>query len=377
MRSLSVSLGAMVLWCGAAFGATEADATMTDAAVRFLLTQQHDNGGFGEIPGEGAGEVGITAIVAKSLAEVPPRLEEEVAPTLERAVEFLMAHQQADGSFLQGRSGIPTYRTAVVIMALAAIDRERFAEDIQRAAEWLVSAQIDEGEGLDEGDIRYGGFFYGPLGQGGQGRRGPGGADLSNTHMALAALRDAGISGDDPVFQKVVTFVRRCQNSSEINDGVGFQPSDDGGFVYNPVTRDPSETRPSYAGMTYAGLLSLSYAGVSADDPSVQAALDWIHSHYTLEENSGLGTRAEESQAGLYYYYYTFAKCLRHMDTETVDTASGERRWARDLYDALAARQREDGSFVNSNGQWWENNPVLVTAYSVSAMNFARPYLGD
>ena len=56
--------------------------------------------------------------------------------------------------------------------------------------------------------------------------------------------------------------------------------------------------------MTYGGLKSFLYAGVSKDDPRVKAAVDWIRRHYTLEENPGMG------KAGLYYYYHTFAKAM-------------------------------------------------------------------
>ena len=56
--------------------------------------------------------------------------------------------------------------------------------------------------------------------------------------------------------------------------------------------------------MTYAGLKSFLYAGVSKDDPRVKGAVDWIRRHYTLEENPGMG------KAGLYYYYHTFAKAM-------------------------------------------------------------------
>ena len=30
--------------------------------------------------------------------------------------------------------------------------------------------------------------------------------------------------------------------------------------------------------------------------------------------------------------------------------------------------QREDGSWANANGRWMESNPILVTAYSVMAL---------
>jgi len=60
----------------------------------------------------------------------------------------------------------------------------------------------------------------------------------------------------------------------------------------------------SYGSMTYAGLKSMIYAGLTQDDPRVKAALEFIRKNYTLEENPGQGQR------GLYYYYQTFAKAM-------------------------------------------------------------------
>ena len=63
--------------------------------------------------------------------------------------------------------------------------------------------------------------------------------------------------------------------------------------------------------MTYAGLKSMIYAGLTPDDPRVKAALDWLKTNYTLDSNPGLG------EAGLYYYYDTFARALDAMGQET------------------------------------------------------------
>lgn len=370
--TLTRCFAAVTLLCACAWSAhaNDQDDATYDQAVRYLLSQQRDDGGFGDPRGS---ELGITAIAVKALAKVPAHLHEEVEPKLARAVEFILAARQEDGSFVQGNMGIPTYRTAVAISALAAVDREAHKEAIAQGAAYLTGNQIDEDEDVAPGDPRYGGFTYGKAGQ----SRGGRGADLSNTHMAVSALKDAGIAEDDPVFQRVLTFVHRCQNDSEVNDGVGFAPKDDGGFVYNPVSK--GEAVDSYAGMTYSGLLSLVHAGASLDSPSVKSALRWIAAHYTLERNEGLGSRPREGtdQSGLYYYYYVFAKCLAALGKPTVATEGGEQRWARDLFNALAARQQDDGSFVNSDPRWWESNPVLATAYAVHAMNDARPFLAQ
>jgi squalene-hopene/tetraprenyl-beta-curcumene cyclase len=352
-------------------------------SLDWLLKTQHDNGGFGQIPGQPPGEVGITGLVIKGLAMAPEPFQAKARPAAEKAVGFLLKHQQEDGSFTQQRSGLSTYRTAIAISALSSLDRTKYQAAIDKATAWLKSDQFDAEEKVGEDSPYYGGFGYDKGGEKPD-------ADMSNTLMALSALKDAGVSPDDPVYQRALKFLSRCQNNSETNPAVGgLRPKNDGGFIYDPGLdrnkssmtehEDGSRSFESYASMTYGGLMSLIYSGLKKDDARVKAALGWISKNYTLEENYGLGIRAKDpkvdAQQGLYYYYHVFAKALAATGDPVVPTASGERYWAQDLVDALGARQKPDGMLVNENSRWWEKDPVLVTAYSLNALNHAWPYL--
>ncbi len=351
------------------------------AAQAFLLKGQHDNGGFGQIPGQPPGEVGITGLVIRGLAGAPEEFQAAAKPAIEKAIGYLLKHQQKDGSFTQARSGLSTYRTAIAINALVAVDRKRYAAEIKKAADWLKGDQFDAEEGVGEDNPHFGGFGYDKGGEKPD-------ADMSNTLMAIGALRDAGISPDDPVFKRALTFLSRCQNSSETNPGVGkLKPKDDGGFIYDPglsrnksgavTNADGTMSFESYASMTYGGLMSMIYTGVSKDDARIKAALAWIKANYTLDENYGLGIRNKDpkaAQQGLYYYYHVFAKALASLDTKTVQTKEGPRIWADDLAAAFIKRQQKDGSFVNPVDRWWERDPTLVTAYVINAYNYAWPY---
>ncbi len=78
--------------------------------------------------------------------------------------------------------------------------------------------------------------------------------------------------------------------------------------------------------MTYAGLKSMIYAGLTSKDPRVKAAFEWIQRHYTVETNPGLG------QQGLYYYYHTFAKALSVLKLDTLEDSSGKQHdWRSEL----------------------------------------------
>ena len=86
--------------------------------------------------------------------------------------------------------------------------------------------------------------------------------------------------------------------------------------------------------MTYAGLKSMIYAGLTDDDPRVKARPNWIQQHYTVEENPGIGKQ------GLFYYYHTFAKTLdvaRKSTTSKTPTAAsttGARTWPSNCADS-------------------------------------------
>jgi squalene-hopene/tetraprenyl-beta-curcumene cyclase len=113
------------------------------------------------------------------------------------------------------------------------------------------------------------------------------------------------------------------------------------------------------------------HAGLGPDDPRVKAALDFVRRHYTLEENPGLG------QAGLYYYYQTFAKALALLGRPTLTDAEGRvHDWRAELTAALARRQGRDGSWVNPSDRFMEGDPNLVTSYGLLALAYARPKTG-
>ena len=378
---------------GTARAGSDAEA-MTIRGVQYLVGHQNADGSFGEpMPGGGkAGEIGITALAIKGLVEAhfvcddAGKLEKLRTASIEKAVAYLLAKQQADGSFTEERSGLTTYRTALSVMALVTVDKTKHAAAIEKGVKWLESAQFGgEGESVGKDSPHYGGWGYDKTGTKPD-------ADLSNSHLALAALHEAGVKSDDPVMKRAVEFLSRCQNDTETNkgvtvDGVKLTPKNDGGFYYGPSRATAKQTEEkkgdkevsyeSYASMTYAGLVSLAYAGITKDDPRVKAALAWVKGHYTLEENAGLGVRAtdpNQAKMGLYYYYYAFARALDAMGTNEVETKEGSRKWAHDLLDALKARQKPDGSWVNEADRWREGSPTLVTAYCLNAINLAAKH---
>jgi squalene-hopene/tetraprenyl-beta-curcumene cyclase len=226
--------------------------------------------------------------------------------------------------------------------------------------------QWDEGEGKSREDA-----FYGGAGYGGRNSR----PDLSNTAFFIESLRETGLPADDPSLQKALIFVSRCQNlKSEFNDQEWAGRVNDGGFIYTAAQggssvagKDAGGGLRSYASMTYAGLKSMIYAGLSREDPRVKAALAYITQHYSLDENPGLG------QQGLYYYYHTFAKTMAVLGNSKITDAAGvSHDWRSELIAALAKRQQAGGEWLNSADRFMEGDPNLVTAYALLSLAYAR-----
>jgi squalene-hopene/tetraprenyl-beta-curcumene cyclase len=199
---------------------------------------------------------------------------------------------------------------------------------------------------------------------------------LSNTAFLVDALHTLGRGADDPAMQKALLFISRCQNLESPQNTTQFAAKvNDGGFYYTIAAGGSSfagETADgglrSYGSMTYAGLKSMIYAGVGKDDPRVKAAHEWVKQHYTVTENPGMG------EQGLYYYYHTFAKALATMGESQLATADGQTHdWRAELVQQLAASQKSDGSWINSNTRWLEGDPNLVTAYSLLALSYCQP----
>lgn len=307
---------------------------------------------------------GITGLVTYSLLQsgVPAN-----DPTVAKALSHLESFIQADGGIYHPKTAHKNYETSIILLALnAANSGGKYDATIVKAAEFLKGIQWDEAEGSDPEHTSFGGAGYGS-------HKRP---DLSNTTFFIEALKAAGVSENDPAFKNALTFVSRCQNLEGEHNTTPFASLvKDGGFYYTPADggssqagMNPDGGLRSYASMTYAGLKSMIYAGVSPDDVRVQAAKNWIRNFYTIEENPGMG------QQGLFYYYHTFAKTLAVLKVNEFEDAQGVKHdWRLELASHLFSKQQENGSWTNPEVRWMEGDANLVTAYTLMALKYCDP----
>lgn len=330
-----------------------------DRAVQFLAVRQLQDGSVSPRIGIGPTALATLGLLRSGRAPADP----QVAKSLDYLVEYV---QETGGIHTPG-TRIPNYETCIAVVCLQEANRDgRFDEAIRQAEAFLRKGQWDEGEDKDSADFAYGGAGYG------RGAR----PDLSNTAYLIDALKACGAGPNDEAIQKALTFVSRCQNlESEHNTTPFAAKINDGGFYYTCTHSRQDSTREtpqgglrSYASMTYSGLKSMIYAGLAQDDPRVEAAIDWIRKHYDLKSNPGMG------DAGLYYYYHTFAKALDAFGVDEIEDADGVKHdWRRELTEELAARQQPDGSWANENPRWMEGDPGLATAFALLALSYCQP----
>ena len=261
-----------------------------DRAVRFLASNQASDGSLSSHVG-----IGPTALATLGLLRTGGSPTD---PQIAKSLKYLEEYTQESGGIYTPGSRISVYETCIALVCFAEANRDgRYNEMLKHADKFLRDGQWGENRDKEKSDVYYGGAGYGGMSR----------PDLSNTAFLIEALKASGAKADDEAIQKALVFVSRCQNlESEHNTTPFAGKVNDGGFYYTPVVGRQDEERQtaagglrSYGSMTYSGLKSMVYAGLTSDDPRVKATVQWIRDHYDVKNNPGMG------DAGLYYYYHT------------------------------------------------------------------------
>lgn len=331
---------------------------------------------------------GLTALIVRAFLESPVDNERWVkSDTVAKGIAFIRQHVQEDGGIYN--RGLYSYNTAISLMGLnvyaeaakkyALLNEAELAElkkIMLRAREFVIAQQ----QFYSEEDFEK---FTGGIGYGNSYKH----SDLSNTALAIQALHETRHLVDPNDEQAVklnwdaaVQFLTKTQNLPETNkEGwASGDPANRGGFIYFPgdskagtfEKADGSTGYRSYGSMSYAGLMSMLYAGVDKDDERVVAAVEWLKTHFVLEENPGMG------QEGLYYYMHTMAKALDAYGEDTLTLKDGTViDWPKVLAERFVSLHKYPGFWVNENSRWMESNPYLVSAYSLLALKYVYPKL--
>lgn len=315
-----------------------------DRASAYVRAQQKPSGAFED-------HLGITGVTAAALLKLPKQARTQASASAFKALDHLKAQAKPDGGVYE--KAIPHYMTAVAVMAFNAGGRPQDKPLVARARQYLAEHLLDEGEGIKPDNKFYGGMGYGGTSDGGM-------ADIISLEYSLQALKESGLAPNDPVWDKALKFLQRTQNASETNDQEWS--GNDGGFIYYPGFSQAGQTA-SYGAGSYAGMMSYAWANVKKSDQRVQNVFKWVKNNYTVDENPGLG------QKTLYYYYMVFAKGLSAYGEQVIVDARGQRHnWREELGRKLLSLQKPEGFWVNTDPAELQNNKVLVTAFTIQAI---------
>jgi squalene-hopene/tetraprenyl-beta-curcumene cyclase len=333
--------------------------SMTAKGIQYLRTQgQREDGSFSAQAGPA-----VTALVTTALLRNGRTPDD---PMVAKAIKYVEKFVHDDGGVHAPDSLYQNYETCLAILMFSEANKGgKYDTLLKKADAFIKGHQWDEGEGKDPSDPAYGGAGYGKSAR----------PDLSNTNFLIEALKATGNDADSEAIQRALIFVSRTQNLETEHNTTPFATKNpDGGFYYTPAAGGQSQAGEtpegglrSYGSMTYAGLKSMIYAGVSREDKRVQAAIKWLSKNYDLEQNPGMG------DAGLYYYYHTFAKAFHALGEDTFKDDKGvEHDWRKELIAELQSRQQANGSWLNENSKWLEGDANLVTGYALLTLSYCR-----
>jgi prenyltransferase beta subunit len=361
--SMVVALALMV----SCVRAEDVDAEKVKASIKksvdWLAKQQNEDGTFGK--SQGKAMPGMVGLVVKAMASSPEKLRDG-NPVIDKAVKNMLSKQQADGSIAIPAFGLENYNTSIAVIALAALENPAHKDAIEKAKNFILGCQLVEAKGFNpkEHTESYGGFSYG-------GNKRP---DVSNTGFSLDALKAAGLDEKSDAWKNAVTFLKRCQDNEETNDAANMKGGDSsGGFVYLPgdsefgeyTSKKGKKLPKPYGNMTYQAVKGMLLAGVKKDDQALQAAFKWIKSNFSVKENPG-----GEGTQGYFYYIMAFSKAMAANGEKEIETADGRKiNWAKELAAHVISLQKDDGSFVNTDKRWMEDDSTLATAYATDVLN--------
>jgi Domain of unknown function (DUF4159)/Sigma-70, region 4 len=299
--------------------------------VRFLKQQQEDDGSWKDL--DARSKTGMTSVVTLALLAAGER---PGSPTIDRTLVFLRSF----GPDQLNSTYAIALQTMVFATADPPFDRIRIAANVS----WLERTQIKPGDPVEWA----GSWSYS------DGKRQPG--DNSNTQYALLGL-DAASEAGAPIKPDVWSLARSYWEKSQ---------KPDGSWAYTP------EKGVSTASMTCAGISSLiitnrhrpigkeSLKGEEIDDCGKGDAdkrpvqgIDWLASHFRINENFGAGP------LWTFYYLGGLERAARLSGSRSI----GQHEWYRLGAETLV--QKQDKTTGSWEGAGIERNRTLATSFAL------------
>ena len=348
-RFLALALALACSWVSLPLGAADQESAASGPDDReadageaigqawdWLSSRQTDDGSFRSADTSGVCSAARTAMALWALSVTRPA-GQAGAPCRE-AAGYLLSMQKEDGGIFDAGSGLRFSTSAVVRQALRAYQEAGGEHEAVSSAlnglELFLSQQHAQ--------------------------------ESQDSQRAAAVAEDVerriGALGQDPDLStgvdRALKFLRRIEGGKK-----------------SPGAESPPRRAQA---LTYRQLLEQVGQDLTPQSETVQKAIAVLKDDYTLEKNPDLTRRfgaadPRQGSAGLYYYYLTLARTLGCTGSPVLETTDGTSHdWPRELEQRILSLQQPDGSWRNSNGRWWEDDPVLVTAYALITLSICR-----
>ncbi|MBI5722557.1 MAG: terpene cyclase/mutase family protein [Planctomycetes bacterium] len=298
-----------------------------EKALEFLAAQQDDDGSFKGCASKANAAVASLCVMAFLAAGHTPG-SARYGETINKGIDFVLTCRKDDGLIFDRRGGHPMYSHGISTLMLCEVSgmvdgRRQKAIDaaLPKAVGIILAAQKIQKAGAQQGGWRYAAASND--------------SDISCSGWALMALRSAkGNGGEVPkeAIDEAVKFIMACR-------------AKDGGFGYQPGG-GPGLAR------TGTGLLCLELCGKHGEKPPGEAGL-WILQHLP-------------NKLGDSFFYYALYYCSQGMFQ-----LGGNfwRIWAGHMYEMMLTFQQKDGSWPAGSDQEGQAGPCYSTAMAVLAMS--------
>jgi hypothetical protein len=360
--------------------------------LAWLLQQQQDGVFVVKMGGREMRDPGLSAFGLMALQTKPKALRTaDEQKVVDQGITWLLTQQNEDGTFGQRQ---PNYVTCVAVGALTRAANPAHEPVLKKAQRSILAFQHLESTGHSPSDPDYGSIGYDAKSRGDLSNlhfsldalRATGlPADHEALQKALVFLqRTQNLKSVNDYRAKTDGSVEGGEKGALVEAIAG----DDGGAVYFPgnspagYVKNPDGTvvPRSYGSMTYALLKAYTLAGVKKDDPRVQAAVRWIGEHWDLTGNPGNYDPKNEKAKfdGQFYSYVLLAQALDAAGLDEVATKDKDGKtvmvkWRPALKQQLESMQQADGSWVNTGSpRFFENVPLLCTSYALVALELCR-----
>jgi squalene-hopene/tetraprenyl-beta-curcumene cyclase len=333
----------------------------------------------------------LTPYVMSCLPFLPCR-PDRIEVAFGKGVDYLVQMVDENGNVKTDEYGLsfPVYTAASASRVVALVDKsDRNLRAQQAWLKVLRQYQLAEHLGWSASDPDFGGWGFAiappkkPTAD-----VGPNPflkANLTATLFGAASLRSAKVASDDPIWAKVLTFVKRCQNFSD-SSSESDPRFDDGGFFFSPedgvgnkagiagTDRLGRQRYNSYGSMTGDGLRALLCCGLAKDHPRVVAARKWLEKHFTVKTNPGNFSQDRRvlQNATYYYYLWSVAHSFTRLGVKEIETEQGKIQWAPILAAELIRLQRPDGTWTNRFTDAKEDDPLVATPWAAAVLANCR-----